>query len=671
VRVTDADGNTDIETFSIRVVILPLLVATTSLPEGAENFPYAFQFTLASPGGGSPYAWSQASPIGGETDLAAIGMEITPAGLLRSKPSVPGPSAAGTYTFRVQVVDQAGQVAPNPQRTFTLTINPGPVLQRITPDKAAAGGPFVATGLNFQTGATLTFNDGAPGAQTITPTFVSATELRFTSAPTVPGASGFVPVRVTNPDGGSHLKLNAFAYPAANFAFDSTARTPVPNSTLSSTGIDVADVNNDGFADIVHSGTSSGGWSNASGTSGGVEVLVNAPTGGVFDPSNPTFTKVTLATGDFHQVRFSDQNSDGFPDVVAVGDFSGVRQVRVFVNQAGTGGAAFSAGMTPVITSLPTQGSFSGHVADFDLGRMKTSDQVPDLAYVYQDPPGTAPVYYSYTTWYEPAGNTVATLEGLGDGTFGSSNLKTGTDIFELFTAAGVSVGDYDGDSRVDLHVSDGNNNYSWLGTYGAIGVYAFTDSAGLFGDWSPLVRSSQITQYSESLGTSSGDVTGDGLDDVVVSTGTNWVDGDPASPWYGLPGVSSFASSGDGTFSELSLYNPGIIYRYNTIFDGNFDLALDVAATGGTSGSFNTVDVLRGSDSGLDFITSLTASIGNPNIGRVAAGDVNGDGKPDVVACLSFYADSYARAWVGSSYLADRGDGSTKGVVFFLNASN
>src|SRR5262245_735346 len=85
VRVTDADGNSDVETFTLQVVILPLLIGTGVIPEAAKDFAYAFTFSLASPGGGSPFVWSQVFPlISGEVDLATVGMEITPAGILRN-----------------------------------------------------------------------------------------------------------------------------------------------------------------------------------------------------------------------------------------------------------------------------------------------------------------------------------------------------------------------------------------------------------------------------------------------------------------------------------------------------------------------------------------------------------------------------------------------------------
>jgi hypothetical protein len=678
VRVTDADGNSDVESFSVQVVVLPLVVGTTTIPQAAEDFPYSFQFEIASPGAGAPYTWTQVPPVAGETLLSSIGMELTSSGVLRNAAGFPGPTTAGSFDFKVQVTDEAGQVAPVPQRTFRLVVNPGPVLAKITPDKAAAGGPYVATGLNFQNGATLTFGAGLPNEQTITTQFISATELRFSSPPTLSGASGYVAVRVTNPDNGQHTKPSAFAYPAQSLDFENAARAPSPNSALSSTGVDVADVNADGFADIVHCGTTSF-WSNASGTNGGLEVLVNAPPGGVFDPNNPVFTKVTLSTSDFHQVKFSDQNLDGKPDIVSVGNFGLGTEVRVYLNQfvAGTT-PAFSAGMPFTQSLLPVQSFNTGNLSDMALGRMNASDQIPDLAFVYQEFPFLVSSFNSYYgSTYEENGGSVTTVRGLGGGAFATTELKTADAIKGLFSAAGVSAGRFNSDTLDDLHVSDQSNAHStWYwgsGVPGTQGVAAMTDSGGLFGNWTPLVHSPAFeVELAESLGTAAGDVNGDGIEDVVVATGRGMLGG--AANGWGDPALTTFAGTGTGSFTELPTYKPtGIVYRYDTVFDADFDLALDVAVTGGATGSFNRVDVLKGrtGNSGLQFREQVAASIGTPNIGRVATGDLNGDGKADVVVCLSFFADALTVQYHGASEYQDRGNGSTLGVAFFLNTSN
>src|SRR5262245_10665853 len=70
VTVTDALGGTDTASLPINVVILPLLIATSSIPGAAKDFPYDTVLALASAGGGAPHTWSQKPPTGTEVLLS-------------------------------------------------------------------------------------------------------------------------------------------------------------------------------------------------------------------------------------------------------------------------------------------------------------------------------------------------------------------------------------------------------------------------------------------------------------------------------------------------------------------------------------------------------------------------------------------------------------------------
>jgi hypothetical protein len=657
VTVTDAQNLTDTDTLSVQVAILPLIILTSDpIQQAAIDFPYDITLTLASTGGGVPFTWSQVAPTGSEVDLADIGMEISNDGHLRNKAPAPGPNGApGTYAFTVQVTDEAAQVAT---RQLHITLNPGPVLNSITPNKQAVPGPYTVSGANFQPGATLIFKPG-PQQIAITPTYVNATTLTFANAPGAPGGStGFVDVRVVNPDSGAFTKPNAFAYPAANLTFSNTAIFPTPQSGLSSTGLDVADVGSpaggpDGFADIVHCGTNTF-WNNANGTAPGVDVLINNPPGGTFSSATPNFNLIQLDTGgDWFQVKFVDANSDGRLDVAAVGDQGSGPIVRVWLNNGlGSPSGPFVPGSFQT-SSLQLPGSASPHVSDIGFGRVTGPDGVPDLAYSYAD--DSFGTFVGSTFVYSTG--SVATMVGNGSGAF--SALDTRTSITSL--AGGVSslaLGKFDSDNQSDIAVTGGAGGFQ---VDNVAYVFFSQSSTGFFGGDTPLTRPGQFNgNVTEEVGSAAGDVTGDGHDDFVYAAGN--------SSWGGTPGLQAYEVSTGGSFSPQSTTNPATVpdYRYIAIGDLDFDVALDMAVTA----SQNRIDFYKGRSLGPLFKSTLTMASGSPKFGRVGIGDFNKDGRPDVCVALSYYAESR----FGGNYdvpAADRGDGSPKGVVIFLNTSN
>ena len=107
-------------------------------------------------------------------------------------------------------------------------------------------------------------------------------------------------------------------------------------------------------------------------------------------------------------------------------------------------------------------------------------------------------------------------------------------------------------------------------------------------------------------------------------------------------------------------------------VIDADFDTKLDWAVT--TSPS--SIQVYRGST--LASVMTLDASIGSPSItspltGKLASGDLDNDGRPDLVATTSYWIAEGMAIYIGSSTykLGTSGDGGSKGIVFYLNASN
>jgi hypothetical protein len=659
VTVTDANGLTDTENFQIQVVTLPLIILTSDpIPQGAMNFPYFLQLQLASSGGGAPITWSQNPPAAGETDLTTIGMEITPGGALQNQPAFPGPTAIGTFTFTAKVVDFAAQVAT---RTYHLTINPGPVLNSITPNRSTTPGPYTASGLNFQPGAKLIFKPG-PNQVIVTPVFVSSTTLTFNATPATPaGGGGAVPVQVLNPDNGSFTKPAAFIFAASNIIFSTTASFPTPQTSLSSTGLDTGDVNKDGFADFVHCGSNSAGWGNATGTNRGVDLMLNNPaaTGGTFNVAAPAFTRVQLSTtDDWYGVRLADVDSDGDLDVVAIGRVGGSNVVRAWINPYP---AAFTAAASFQTTTLNYQGTYTTKVNDMSMGKITGPDVLPDLAYAMQD--GFHSSFNGSTFVY--TGGSVATMKGNGTGTFSGIDIRNAI-VDNLGSGGGVTTGQFNGDTQADTVVSDGLGGadawWSGRGTQGQSGLFLpSSSSTGFFAGLTPLARSTGAGVV-EHIGATSGDVNGDGRDDLVIPAHTILSGG--------TAGLYAYSGSSGGTFTQLAVTNPATVpaWRYPCVFDADFDVPLDIAVTS----SGGRIDFFHGrtGTTGPQWKQTVTITTNAPNLGRIAAGDFDADGRPDVVVCTSFLSD-FNNPFGAMAAPTTRGLGGVQGVFILLNNSN
>src|SRR6266705_2491949 len=172
-----------------------------------------------------------------------------------------------------------------------------------------------------------------------------------------------------------------------------------------------------------------------------------------------------------------------------------------------------------------------------------------------------------------------------------------------------IVVGDFNGDGKLDLAVTDySNNNVSVLlgngdGTFQAPRTFPVG------------IHPAQVAV---------GDFNGDGKPDLVVSN----VDSNT---------ISVLLGNGDGTFQAAQSLPVGLNPWYFALGDFNSDGILDLAvADYGCSqechpSPSNTVLVLLGNGDGT-FRPAPNLTVGNGPAG-VAVADLNGDGKPDLVA--------------------------------------
>jgi hypothetical protein len=362
----------------------------------------------------------------------------------------------------------------------------------------------------------------------------------------------------------------------------------------------VADLNGDGKADIVVANCGSSG---SNGCPGGTSVEVGVLLGNGDGTFQSTVTYDSGGFGGF-SITVGDLNSDGKPDLV-VGNFC-----------ASSGCANGAEGVVGVLmgkgdgTFQPTVSYLTGGFNAFSVAIADLNgDSKPDLV-----------VANGLAVSGGCSGGCIGVLQGNGNGTFQPAiTYGAGPQ-----PAHSVAVADVNGDGKPDLVVT--NQCIASSQCPNSAGVEVLLGNGnGTF--QAPVAYGSG--GY-DALSVAVADVNADGEPDILVAN----VCADPTCK--GLVGV--LLGNGNGTFGNAVAYDSGGYFANSVAVadvngDGKPDLVVAHSCIKSSSSGClpGAVGVLLGDGNGI-FQSAVTYGSGASVAWGVAIGDVNGDGKPDLI---------------------------------------
>jgi hypothetical protein len=357
----------------------------------------------------------------------------------------------------------------------------------------------------------------------------------------------------------------------------------------SAISVAIADVNGDGKLDlVVANNCASVGHCNKPGSVG--VLLGNGD--GTFAPAVAYLSGGLFAKS----VAVADVNGDGKPDIVVANaclsntDCEGAVGVL-----SGNGDGTFQ----PVIAYV-TGGYEAYAVAVADVNRDGNSDLV--VANLCAD--GNC-----------KSNGVVSVLLGRGHGKFGPAETYDSGGL----DARSVAVADVNGDGKPDIVVANicQGSDCSTI-TPGSVGVL-FGNGDGTF---KPVIAHGTSGYSTE--GVTVADVNGDGIPDLVVANSCE--NTQCANGTIGL-----LIGNGDGTFqSALPFGSGGTLASAVAVADLDGNGTADLIAANASS-QVGDVGVLLGNPDGT-FQTAVNFHTAGYYSESLAVGDLNGDGKPDVV---------------------------------------
>ena len=482
----------------------------------------------------------------------------------------------GSNTVDVKITAQNGTI-----KTYSLSFTKSaasPTITSFSPISAAPGTSVTITGTNFNTttGNNIVFF-GATGATVTASTATSVTV-------TVPAGATYAAITILN------TATGLAAYSVSNFtpvfspvktgisAYDFTAKLDF-TAGASPYSVAIGDLDGDGKPDLVFANYSDGT----------VSILRNTSLSGNLNAGSFA-AKVDFTTGAGPiSVAIGDLDGDGKPDLVVSNDNS--NSVSILHNTISNGSIdvnSFAAKVDFTTGSSP----YTVAIADLD------KDGRPDLAVT------------------NGSDNSISILQNTtaANGVIDANSFAGKVDFITGTLPTSVVIGDLDGDGKPDLAVTNDFSN--------TLSVFRNTSAGGSISFAAKVDFATGANPMSVAIG----DLDGDGKPDLAVAnSGATTVSVYHNTATSGSIDAASFAAKVDFT-TGTSAYSVGI---GDLDGDGKPDLVV-------SNSNDNTVSVLHNtSTSGSIVSGSFAAKVdfatgAFPN--SVAIGDLDGDGKPDLV---------------------------------------
>jgi hypothetical protein len=315
-----------------------------------------------------------------------------------------------------------------------------------------------------------------------------------------------------------------------------------------------------------------------------------------FSPSKGTLTPAdfsteqSFSTGDTEPSKIAatgDLDGDGKPDII-IADGSAGKKMIILRNTGGNGVANFETALTINTEGLNT----SLAVGDID------ADGKLDIVEVNYDSNSDVKIYLNTTT----AGDAISFAD--------PTNLITGA---SQYTLQNVAISDLDGDGKEDIAVVNNAGNVLLYRNTGSVGTVSFETKVEFAAGTGPQ-------------GIMIGDIDSDGLPDLAITN----ADGGGTS----IRVLRNISTSGTLSFENSGNFITGSSPYDLALGDLDGDGKLDIATANYSSKDVSVL--LNTSTSGtVSFADKTDFAIGESAL-KIAIGDLNGDGKLDVVVTQS-----------------------------------